>query len=129
MNIAKFFNTEEITVINELKKAGKMSLSDIRLIVKAEMQKAYNNLLNGLYNRDIIHDYEENFTDNIIYRDTVESIIELYNIPCIVFSALLQEGYISVCGRGYIFNLKPVKLTEEEYKRLEYINWDLGIII
>ena len=129
MNIAKFFNTEEITAINELKKAGKMSLSDIRLIVKAEMQKAYNNLLNGLYNRDIIHDYKENFRENIIYRDTVESIIELYNIPYIVFTALLQEGYISICGRGYIFNLKPVKLTEEEYNRLVYINWELGVII
>ena len=129
MNIAKFFNTEEITAINELKKAGKMSLSDIKLLVKAEMQKAYNNILNGLYNRDIIHDYKENCTVNIIYRDTVENIIELYNIPCIVFSALLQEGYISVCGRSYIFNLKPVKLTEEEYNRLEYINWDLGVII
>ena len=129
MNIAKFFNAEEITAINELKKAGKMSLSDIRLLVKAEMQKAYNNLLNGLYNRDIIYDYKENFTDNIIYRDTVESIIELYNIPYIVFTALLQEGYISVCGRGYIFNFKPVKLTEEEHKRLEYINWDLGVMI
>ena len=129
MNIAKFFNAEEISAINELKKAGKMSLSDIKLLAKAEMQKAYNNLLNGLYNRDIIHDYKENFTENIIYRDTVESIIELYNIPYIVFSALLQEGYINVCGRGYIFNLKPVKLTEEEHKRLEYINWDLGVII
>ena len=106
-----------------------MSLSDIRLLVKAEMHEAYNNLLNGLYNRNIIHDYKENFTENIIYRDTVESIIELYNIPCIVFTALLQEGYISVCGRGYIFNFKPVKLTEEEYNRLEYINWDLGVII
>ena len=129
MNIAKFFNAEEITAINELKKAGKMSLSDIRLLVKAEMHEAYNNLLNGLYNRNIIYDYEENFTENIIYRDTVESIIELYNIPYIVFTALLQEGYISVCGRGYIFNLKPVRLTEEEYKRLEYINGDLGVII
>ena len=106
-----------------------MSLSDIKLLVKAEMQKAYNNILNGLYNRDIIHDYKENFTENIIYRYTVENIIELYNSPCIVFSALLQEGYISVCGRSYIFNLKPVKLTEEEYNRLEYINWDLGVII
>lgn len=129
MNIAKFFNAEEITAINEYKKAGKMSIADVKLLVKAEMQRAYNSLLDGLYSRDIIHSYKEDYTDYIIHRDTVESIIELYNIPCIVFTALLQADYISVCGRGYIFNLKPVKLTSEEYNRLEYINWDLGVII
>ena len=129
MNISKFFTPEDITAINDYKKAGKMSIADVKLLVKAEMQLAYNSLLDGLYSRDIIHSFKEDYTDYIIYRDTVESIIELYNIPYIVFTALLQEGYISVCGRGYIFNLKPVKLTDEEYNRLEYINFDLGVII
>ena len=129
MNISKFFTPEDITAINDYKRAGKMSIADVKLLVKAEMQRAYNSLLDGLYNRDIIHSYKEDYTDYIIHRDTVKNIIELYNIPCIVFTALLQEGYISVCGRGYIFNLKPVKLTDEEYNRLEYINFDLGVII
>ena len=129
MNISKFFTPEDITAINDYKRAGKMSIADVKLLVKAEMQRAYNNLLNGLYSRDIIHSYKEDYTDFIIYRDTVESIIELYNISDIVFTALLKADYISVCGRGYIFNLKPIKLTEEEHNRLEYINFDLGVII
>lgn len=129
MNISKFFTPEDITAINDYKRTGKMSIADVKLLAKAEMQRAYNNLLDGLYSRDIIHSYKEDYTDYIIHRDTVESIIELYNIPCIVFTALLQADYISVCGRGYIFNLKPIKLTDEEYNRLEYINFDLGIII
>ena len=106
-----------------------MNTNDIGLLVKSALFDTYNSILNALYNRDIIHDYNDNFSDYIIYRDTVEEILASYDIKKHLFQALKRLDYISTCGAGYIFNYKPLRLSNEEYNRLEYLIFDLMLVI
>lgn len=129
LNPAEFFAPDEIETIIQFISAGKMNTNDIRLLVKSALFDAYNSILNALYNHDIIHDYNDNFSDYIIYRDTVEEILTTYDIKKHLFQALKRLDYISTCGAGYIFNCKPLRLSTEEYNRLEYLIFDLMLVI
>ena len=129
LNTAEFFAPDEVETIIQFISAGKMDINDIRLLVKSALYDTYNSILNALYNLDIIHDYNDNFSDYIIYRDTVEEILTTYDIKKNLFQALKRLDYISTCGAGYIFNYKPLRLSNEEYNRLEYLIFDLMLVI
>lgn len=128
MNISKFFTTKDITLIKRNIKAGAMTLDDIRLIVKNELNGIYNTILSSLYGREITDSPTTINSDSIIYKHIIDDILSCCNIPFWKFHSLIEEGYISICGRGYTFE-KPIQdLTEAEYNRLDYLTFDVGII-
>lgn len=129
MNTSKFFSPDEITLIKRNIKAGAMTLDDIRLIVKNELNGIYNTILSSLYGREITDSPTAIDSDSIIYKHVIEDILSCHNIPFWKFHTLIEEGYITLCGRGYTFNRDAMDLTEAEYDRLMYLMWDIGIII
>lgn len=128
MNTSKFFTSKDITLIKRNIKAGAMTLDDIRLIVKNELNGIYNTILSSLYGRKITNTPTSIDSDSIIYKHIIEDVLCCYNIPFWKFHSLIENGYISVCGRGYIFNRDAVNLSENEYNRLMYLTYDVGII-
>lgn len=128
MNTSKFFTPEDIALIKRNIKAGAMTLDDIHLIVKNELNGIYNTILSSLYGREITDSPTTIDSDSIIYKHIVEDVLCCYNIPFWKFHGLIEEGYISICGRGYIFNRDAMDLTEAEYNRLMYITYEVGII-
>lgn len=129
MNTSKFFSPDEIALIKRNIKAGAMTLDDIRLIVKNELNGIYNTILSSLYGMEITDSPTAINSDSIIYKHIIDDILSCCNIPFWKFHTLIEEGYISVCGSGYTFE-KPIQdLTEAEYDRLIYVMWDIGIII
>ena len=129
MNTSKFFSPDEIALIKRNIKAGAMTLDDIRLIVKNELNGIYNTKLSSAHEMEITHSPTAIDSDSIIYKHGIEDILSCHNIPFWKFHTLIEEGYISVCGRGYTFNCDAMDLTEAEYDRLIYVMWDIGIII
>lgn len=128
MNTSKFFSPDEIALIKRNIKAGAMTLDDIRLIVKNELNGIYNTILSSLYGMEITDSPTTIDSDSIIYKHIIEDVLCCYNIPFWKFHSLIEEGYISICGRGYIFNRDAVSLSENEYNRLMYLTYDVGII-
>lgn len=128
MNTSKFFTPEDIALIKRNIKAGAMTLDDIRLIVKNELNAVYNTILSSLYGREITDNPTSIDSDSIIYKHIIEDVLCCYNIPFWKFHSLIEEGYISICGRGYIFNRDAVNLSENEYNRLIYLTYNVGII-
>lgn len=128
MNTSKFFTPEDIALIKRNIKAGAMTLDDIRLIVKNELNGIYNTILSSLYGREITDSPTTIDSDSIIYKHIIEDVLCCYNIPFWKFHSLIEEGYISICGRGYIFNRDAVSLSENEYNRLMYLTYDVSII-
>ena len=128
MNISKFFSPDEIALVKRNIKAGAMTLDDIRLIVKNELNGIYNTILSSLYGREITDSPTTIDSDSIIYKHIIEDVLCCYNIPFWKFHSLIEEGYISICGSGYIFNRDAMDLTEAEYNRLVYLTFDVGII-
>ena len=129
MNISKFFTTKDITLIKRNIKAGAMTLDDIRLIVKNELNGIYNTILSSLYGREITDSPTTIDSDSIIYKHIIEDVLCCYNIPFWKFHSLIEEGYVTSCGRGYTFNRDAMDLTEAEYNRLVYLTFDVGIIV
>ena len=129
MNTRKFFNREDIALIRQNIKAGAMTVDDIHIIVKNELNGIYNTILSSLFCREITDSPTAIDSDSIIYKHIIEDVLCCYNIPFWKFHSLIEEGYISICGRGYIFNRDAMDLTEAEYDRLMYVMWDIGIII
>ena len=128
MNTSKFFTPEDIALIKRNIKAGAMTLDDIRLIVKNELNGIYNTILSSLYGREITDSPAAIDSDSIIHKHVIEDILSCHNIPFWKFHTLIEEGYITSCGRGYTFNRDAMDLTEAEYDRLMYITYEVGII-
>ena len=128
MNTRKFFSREDIALIRQNIKAGAMTVDDIHLIVKNELNGIYNTILSSLFCREITNSPTAIDSDSIIYNHVIEDVLYCYNIPFWKFHTLIENGYISVCGRGYTFNRDAVDLTEAEYNRLDYLTYDIGII-
>ena len=128
MNTRKFFSRDDIALIRQNIKAGAMTVDDIHLIVKNELNGIYNTILSSLFCREITNSPTAIDSDSIIYNHVIEDVLYCYNIPFWKFHTLIENGYISVCGRGYTFNRDAVDLTEAEYNRLDYLTYDIGII-
>ena len=128
MNTRKFFSREDIALIRQNIKAGAITVDDIHLIVKNELNGIYNTILSSLFCREITNSPTAIDSDSIIYNHVIEDVLYCYNIPFWKFHSLIENGYISVCGRGYTFNRDAVDLTEAEYNRLDYLTYDVGII-
>lgn len=128
MNTQKFFSPANIALIKQNIKAGAMTLDDIHIIVKNELNAVYNTILSSLYGREITDSPTAIDSDSIIYKHVIEDVLYCYNIPFWKFHSLIENGYISVCGRGYTFNRDAMDLTEAEYDRLMYLTYDVGII-
>ena len=129
MNTRKFFSRDDVALIRQNIKAGAMTVDDIHIIVKNELNGIYNTILSSLFCREITDSPTAIDSDSIIYKHVIEDILSCHNIPFWKFHTLIEEGYISVCGSGYTFE-KPIQdLTEAEYDRLMYLMWDIGIII
>ena len=129
MNISKFFTTKDITLIKRNIKAGAMTLDDIRLIVKNELNGIYNTILSSLYGMEITDSPATINSNSIIYKHIIDDILSCCNIPFWKFHSLIEEGYVTSCGRGYTFNRDAMDLTEAEYNRLVYLTFDVGIIV
>ena len=128
MNTQKFFSRDEVALIRQNIKAGAMTVDDIHLIVKNELNGIYNTILSSLFCREITDSPTAIDSDSIIYNHVIEDVLSCYNIPFWKFHSLIEEGYISLCGRGYTFNRDAMDLTEAEYNRLDYLTYDVGII-
>ena len=128
MNTRKFFSRDDIALIRQNIKAGAMTVDDIHLIVKNELNGIYNTILSSLFCREITDSPTAIDSDSIIYNHVIEDVLYCYNIPFWKFHSLIENGYISVCGRGYTFNRDAMDLTEAEYNRLDYLTYDVGII-
>ena len=128
MNTRKFFSPADITLIRQNIKAGAMTVDDIHIIVKNELNGIYNTILSSLFCREITDSPTAIDSDSIIYNHVIEDVLYCYNIPFWKFHSLIENGYISVCGRGYTFNRDAMDLTEAEYNRLDYLIYDVGII-
>lgn len=128
MNTRKFFSRDDVALIRQNIKAGAMTVDDIHLIVKNELNGIYNTILSSLFCREITDSPTAIDSDSIIYNHVIEDVLYCYNIPFWKFHSLIENGYISVCGRGYTFNRDAVDLTEAEYNRLDYLTYDVGII-
>ena len=128
MNTRKFFSRDDIALIRQNIKAGAMTVDDIHLIVKNELNGIYNTILSSLFCREITDSPTAIDSDSIIYNHVIEDVLFCYNIPFWKFHTLIENGYISVCGRGYTFNRDAMDLTEAEYNRLDYLTYNVGII-
>ena len=128
MNTRKFFSRDDVALIRQNIKAGAMTVDDIHLIVKNELNGIYNTILSSLFCREITDSPTAIDSDSIIYNHVIKDVLYCYNIPFWKFHSLIENGYISVCGRGYTFNRDAVDLTEVEYNRLDYLTYDIGII-
>ena len=128
MNTRKFFSRDDIALIRQNIKAGTMTVDDIHIIVKNEVNGIYNTILSSLFCREITDSPTAIDNDSIIYNHVIEDVLYCYNIPFWKFHSLIENGYISVCGRGYTFNRDAVDLTEAEYNRLDYLTYNVGII-
>ena len=128
MNTRKFFSRDDVALIRQNIKAGAMTVDDIHLIVKNELNAVYNTVLSSLYGRKLTDSPTAIDSDSIIYNHVIEDVLSCYNIPFWKFHTLIENGYISVCGRGYTFNRDAMDLTEAEYNRLNYLTYDIGII-
>ena len=128
MNTRKFFSPAEVALIRQNIKAGAMTVDDIHLIVKNELNGIYNTILSSLFCREITDSPTAIDSDSIIYNHVIEDVLYCYNIPFWKFHSLIENGYISVCGRGYTFNRDALELTESEHNRLDYLTYDIGII-
>lgn len=128
MNTRKFFSRDEVALIRQNIKAGTMTVDDIHIIIKNELNAVYNTVLSSLYGRKLTDSPTAIDSDSIIYNHVIEDVLYCYNIPFWKFHSLIEEGYITLCGRGYTFNRDAVDLTEAEYNRLDYLTYDIGII-
>ena len=129
MNTRKFFSPAEIALIRQNIKAGAMTVDDVMLMVKTELSNIYNTVLSSLYGRKITDSTTAIDSDSIIYSHVIDDILSCYNIPFWKFHSLIEEGYITLCGSGYTFNRDAMTLTESEHDRLDYLTYDVGIMI
>lgn len=127
MDIRKInFNAIPDYMFDKVKDAydqGKIRYSDIRLISLAEVANVYNSIKDHLYGMLL------DSNDLIINRDNIQDFLEreeAYNKnvwKC--YNVLRSCEYISTCGRGLMFDNDKIRLTEQEYNRLEHLYFSI----
>lgn len=129
MNIKISTRVLDQRYINDYKlamKQGKITIADLHILALSELAQCYNDLKSRI--RCAGYGDGEN---DIIHRDRIDKWLadevqynsNIYN----AFSSLKENGYIGVCGRGYLFNNPRITLTENQNKRLEELLFVVGI--
>jgi len=126
INCSRFFTPDTNKTIKQLIKSGKISLNDIKIVVKSEIIDIYNNVLHGLINRGTINPVY--LFDTVAPESAVIDVLSCYNIPFDKFHILCNADLCEKCGDGYIFNRSEMDLTETENNRLIDLIYDFGII-
>ena len=108
MRSIDFFTAAEIAKLKALIKSGDINTADIKLLVKADLISAVGTLRNSLYAAELIN--------------------SLFNIPMWKIGIAVEEGYLSICGSGYLFDIALKALSKDENNRLEYLTFEKGLI-
>ena len=119
MKTTDFFTVTEIAELKTLIKSGDINTNDIKLLVKADLISAVGTLRNSLYAADNV---------SIISRKAIKDIASRFNIPMWKIGTAVEEGYLSICGSGYIFDITLKALSEDEHSRLDYLTFEKGLI-
>lgn len=128
MKTTDFFTVTEIAELKTLIKSGDINTNDIKLLVKADLISAVRTLRNSLYAAELINSLYDVDNISIISRETIKDIADRFNIPMWKIGIAVEEGYLSICGSGYIFDTTLKTFSEDEYSRLDYLTFKKGLI-
>lgn len=128
MKTTDFFTVTEIAELKTLIKSGDINTNDIKLLVKADLISAVGTLRNSLYAAELINSLYDVDNISIISRETIKDIADRFNIPMWKIGIAVEEGYLSICGSGYIFDTTLKTFSEDEYSRLDYLTFKKGLI-
>lgn len=127
MKSTDFFTAAEIAKLKALIKSGDINTADIKLLVKADLISAVGTLRNSLYAAELINSLYDVDNISIISRETIKDIADRFNIPMWKIGIAVEEGYLSICGSGYIFDTTLKTLSEDEHSRLDYLTFEKGL--
>ena len=128
MRSIDFFTAAEIAKLKALIKSGDINTADIKLLVKADLISAVGTLRNSLYAAELINSLYDVDNISIISRETIKDIADRFNIPMWKIGIAVEEGYLSICGSGYLFDIALKALSKDENNRLEYLTFEKGLI-
>lgn len=128
MKSTDFFTATEIAELKTLIKSGDINTADIKLLIKADLISAVGTLRNSLYAAELINSLYGVDNASIISRETIKDIASRFNIPMWKIGTAVEEGYLSICGGGYIFDTTLKILSEDENSRLDYLTFEKGLI-
>jgi hypothetical protein len=128
MKTTDFFTVTEIAELKTLIKSGDINTNDIKLLVKADLISAVGTLRNSLYAAELINSLYGADNVSIISRKAIKDIASRFNIPMWKIGTAVEEGYLSICGSGYIFDITLKALSEDEHSRLDYLTFEKGLI-
>lgn len=128
MRSIDFFTAAEIAELKALIKSGDINTADIKLLVKADLISAVGTLRNSFYAAELINSLYGVDNVSIISREAIKDIASRFNIPMWKIGTAVEEGYLSICGGGYIFDTTLKTLSEDEHSRLDYLTFEKGLI-
>lgn len=128
MRSIDFFTTAETAELKALIKSGDINTDDIKLLVKADLISTVGTLRHSLYSAELINSLYGVDDTSIISRETIKDIADRFNIPMWKIGIAVEEGYLSICGSGYIFDTTLKTLSEDEHSRLDYLTFEKGLI-
>ena len=128
MRSIDFFTTAETAELKALIKSGDINTDDIKLLVKADLISTVGTLRHSLYSAELINSLYGVDDTSIISRETIKDIASHFNIPMWKIGTAVEEGYLSICGSGYIFDITLKALSEDEHSRLDYLTFEKGLI-
>ena len=111
MNISKFFDAQMTEDIKMLLRVKRVNMEHVKAWAMSDVISLYNDLyyhMCGVWRTSDIR------TDDAITREHVHEWLENeFNTwhrayAYTAFDACKELGYISVCGRGYTLNVKPI---------------------
>ena len=111
MNTAKFFDPQMMEDVKALLRVKRVTMDHIKAWAMTEIISLYNDLYNHMRGTWRTSDIRP---DDAITREHVHAWIEneisAWNRVNAweAFNACMELGYISVCGRGYTLNVKPI---------------------
>lgn len=121
MRSIDFFTTAETAELKALIKSGDINTNDIKLLVKADLISTVGTLRHSLYSAELINSLYGVDDTSIISRETIKDIADRFNIPMWKIGIAVEEGYLSICGSGYIFDTTLKTFSEDEYSRLKVV--------
>lgn len=111
MNTARFFDRQLTEDIKELLRVKRVTMEHVKAWATSEVISLYNDLYYHVCGTWQTSDIRP---DDTITREHVhawlENEINAWNRVNAweAFNACMELGYISVCGRGYTLNVKPI---------------------
>lgn len=127
MKTTDFFTTAETAKLKALIKSGDINTDDIKLLVKADLISTVGTLRHSLYSAELINSLYDVDNVSIISRKAIKDIASRFNIPMWKIGTAVEEGYLSICGSGYIFDITLKVLSEDEHSRLDYLTFEKGL--